>query len=364
MKPRVAIVCDWLIARGGAERVIGAIANVFPHAPIYTAIYDKKAFPEFWDREVITSFIQKMPFATKKHFMYLPMMPYAFEQFDLSKFDIVISSCHSCSKGIITKPKTLHICYCHSPMRYVWDNCHEYIDQYGIPGLLKGTAKRHLHELRMWDRLAADRVDSFIANSTHVQKRIQKYYRRDSNVIYPPVDIERFELAQKEGQYFLAVGRLTPYKRFDLLVETFNDMKLPLVVVGTGKEEKRLKKIGGRFVTFLGHIPDDELSEVYRKAMALVFPQTEDFGITPLESMACGRPVIAFAEGGALETVIPGKTGLFFQEQTVESLKKAILEFGALKWDKTAIREHAKSFSREIFEENIRKCVENRYAHL
>lgn len=341
--------------------MILAISDMFPHAPIYTSIYDKKYLPEFRNREVITSFIQKLPLSSKKHALYLPLMPYAFEQFDLSKFDIVISSCHSCAKGIITKPKTLHICYCHSPMRYVWDSCHEYIDQYGIPAPLKGMAKAKLHEMRMWDRLAAERVDAFIANSKHVQKRISKYYRKDSTVIYPPVDTQKFELSKREGQYFLAVGRLTTYKRFDLLVETFNDLKLPLIVVGTGKDEKKLRKMAGRFTTFLGNIPDDELNEVYQKAMALVFPQTEDLGITPLEAMSCGRPVIAFADGGALETVIPGKTGLFFQAQTRDSLKKSILEFGALKWDREEIRKHAQRFSREVFEHNLREFMEDRW---
>lgn len=361
LSPRIAIVCDWLVSRGGAERVISAISDMFPHAPIYTALCDARIFPEFNERKIITSFIQKLPFALKKHAFYLPMMPYAFEQFDLSKFDIVISSCHSCAKGIITKPRTLHVCYCHSPMRYVWDNCHEYFEQYGIPAPLQNRAKKMLHELRMWDWLAAQRVDAYIANSIHVQKRIRKYYRKESIVIYPPVESEKFKLSEKQGQYFLAVGRLTPYKRFDLLVETFNEMKLPLVIVGTGKEEKLLKKKAGRFITFLGAISDNELNEVYQKAIALIFPQTEDFGITPLEAMCCGKPVIAFGEGGSLETVATGKTGLFFSEQKTESLKKAILEFGAMKWDAAAIRRHAEQFDRKIFENKMKQYIEEKW---
>lgn len=363
MKPRVAIVCDWLTSRGGAERVIEAIAGMYPDAPIYTSIYNRRTLPEFADREIITSFIQRMPYAQTRHYIYLPLMPYAFEQFDLSEFDIVISSSHSCAKGIITKPQTLHVCYCHSPMRYAWDSCHSYFEQYGIPAPLKGRAKHILHELRMWDRLAAERVDFFIANSDHVKNRIHKYYRRTADVIYPPVETEKFKPAtgEQDGQYFLAVGRLTPYKRFDLLVDTFNNLKLPLIIVGKGKEEVALKKRASRFITFLGAISDEKLNELYQKATALIFPQVEDFGIIPLEAMSCGRPVIAYSEGGALETVIPGKNGLFFTEQKFESLKKTVLEFNALKWDKKVIREHAEKFSRSVFEKNLRNFVDEKW---
>ncbi|MEK7523687.1 MAG: glycosyltransferase [Patescibacteria group bacterium] len=363
MKPKVAIVCDWLVSRGGAERVILAMSNMFPQAPIYTTVYDGRNLPEFSEREVITSFIQKLPLALKKYPMYLPLMPYAFEQFDFSEFDIVISSCHSCSKGIITKPRTLHICYCHSPMRYAWDSCHQYFEQYGVPAPLQPSAKKMLHELRLWDRLAAERVDFYIANSNHVKQRITKYYRKDSEVIYPPVETEKFLGQQKnaEGQYYLAVGRLTPYKRFDLLVETFNDLKLPLVIVGTGKEEEKLKKRAGRFITFLGTVSDTQLQEIYSKAIALVFPQTEDFGITPLEAMSCGRPVIAFEDGGALETVVPGKTGLFFSEQNLESLKKTILEFTGMKWNYAQIRKHAEQFDRQVFERKLRQFIDEKW---
>lgn len=364
MNPKIAIVCDWLVSRGGAERVIKAISDMFPHAPIYTAIYNKKRLPEFADREIVTSFIQRLPLAQTKHYAYLPLMPYAFENFDLSKFDIVISSSHSCAKGIITKPQTLHICYCHSPMRYAWDNCHEYFEQFGVPSLLRNRAKKILHELRIWDRLAAERVDSFIANSEHVKKRIWKYYKKDSTVIYPPIETKTFNI--KHGalneRYFLAVGRLTPYKRFDLLIDVFNDLNLPLVIVGTGKDEKNLKKKAGRFITFLGTVPDDELADIYGRAKALVFPQSEDFGIIPLEAMACGKPVIAFGSGGALETIIPGETGLFFYEQTRESLKKTVLEFSAMKWDAEKIRGHCEKFDRAIFEKNLKNFMGERWA--
>lgn len=361
MKLRIAIVCDWLISRGGAERVILKISEMFPNAPIFTALFDAGRFPELSEREIHTSFIQRIPFALKHHWMMLPLMPYAFEQFDLSNFDIVISSSHSCAKGVITKPQTLHLCYCHSPMRYAWDSSHEYFEQYGIPWPFKDRAKKLLTNIRMWDKLAAERVDFFIANSEHVKKRIQKYYRKDAQVIYPPLETERWKFSDKEGQYYLAVGRLTPYKRFDLIINTFNNLKLPLLIIGTGKEEKVLKKRAGRFITFLGHIPDSELNEIYGKAIALIFPQTEDFGLIPLEAMACGRPVLAFGSGGALETVIPGKTGLFFMEQTENALQKAILEFGALKWDPVEIRAHAEKFNEKAFEETFRSFLEEKW---
>ncbi|MBI2453801.1 glycosyltransferase [Candidatus Peregrinibacteria bacterium] len=362
VKPKVAIVCDWLVARGGAERVIQGISEIFPEAPIYTSIFNAKKFPEFAEKKIITSFIQQLPAALTKHHLYLPLMPYAFEEFDLSEFDIVISSSHSCSKGIITKPKTLHICYCHSPMRYVWEDHTKYFQRFGVPLLLKLPAKNLLHRLRLWDRLAADRADAFIANSRHVQLRIEKYYRRDSTVIYPFVDTEKFTPGpEKPGQYFLAVGRLAAYKRFDLLVDVFRETGIPLIVVGTGKEEKKLMKKGGRFITFLGAVSDAELKNLYQNCKALVFPQTEDFGITPLEAMSCGKPVIAYSEGGCLETVIPGKTGLFFMEQTIPSLKKTLFEFQGMGWNAIQICEHARKFSKKAFQEQLRNFIDEKW---
>ncbi|MEK7529075.1 MAG: glycosyltransferase [Patescibacteria group bacterium] len=360
-KPRVALVADWLTNRGGAERVILALRDIFPHAPVYTSVYNPDRLPGFENCTVVTSFIQKLPFAKTKHFIYLPLMPYAFEQFDFSNFDIVISSAHSAAKGIITKPRTLHISYCHSPMRYCWDNSHEYVEQYGIPSLLRRPAERLLSRLRVWDRVAADRVDFFIANSKYIKKRIQKYYRRDSTVIYPPVDTSFFGGKPQTSEYYLAVGRLTPYKKFDLIIEVFNELKWPLVIVGDGKDMNSLKKKAGPTIRFLGNISDEELRDVYMKAKALVFPQVEDFGIAPVEAMSAGKPVIAYAEGGALETINPGLSGLFFEEQKPESLKKALLEFEAMRWTPSDVRKHAGQFDKKLFQEQILQFVEEKW---
>lgn len=361
MKPRVAIVCDWLLNRGGAERVIQKLHELFPQAEIFTALYNPEKLPGFEKTVVHTSFLQKIPYAKQKHYFLLPLMPYAFEQFDLSKFDIVISSCHSASKGIITKPRTLHICYCHSPMRYAWDNCHEYIEKYGLPFLAKERAKKLLHTIRMWDRLSADRVDFFLANSEHVRKRIQKYYRRDATVLYPPVETKHFEVAEKTGKYFLAVGRLTPYKRFDLLIQVFNKLRLPLRIVGAGREEKKLRKMAGGTIEFLSDVDDRTLRAIYQDARALLFPQTEDFGITPVEAMSCGRPVIAYAEGGALETIIPGETGIFFNEQRPEAIEKAIHNFQKHTWDPKKIRKAAERFDSDIFAKNLLNFISEKW---
>ncbi len=360
--PKVAIVCDWLTTWGGAERVIYAMSELFPDAPIYTSLYNKKVLPQFANREVHTSFIQKIPGALKRYPYMLPLMPYAFESFDLSDYDIVISSSHSCAKGIITQPSTLHICYCHSPTRYLWDAWHSYFTQYRIPFGLRSIAKRLLHRLRIWDRVAADRVDSYTTNSHYVQKRIAKYYKRDSHVIYPALHPSFEHLEPKpHGNYYLAVGRLTSYKRFDLIVETFNNLSLPLMIVGTGKDENRLKKMAGRFITFTGKISDAELKKMYQNAIALIFPQVEDFGITPLEAMAAGKPVIALGEGGALETVIDKKTGILFKEQNGKCLSEAVLESQRIKWDCHEIAKHAKSFSEMKFKKEFMDYVTDEY---
>ncbi len=270
---------------------------------------------------------------------------------------------HSASKGIVTKPRTMHICYCHSPMRYVWDNCHEYIEQYGLPKIFKGRAKKMLHNIRMWDRLAADRVDFFIANSEFVRKRIKKYYRTDAAVIHPPVDTRHFTPSEGPGKYFVAVGRLTAYKKFDLLISVFNKLRLPLRIIGKGREEQKLKEMAGSTIEFLHDVDDETLRGIYQEAKALVFPQVEDFGIAPVEAMSCGRPVIAYAEGGALETVIPGETGVFFEEQKEEALEKAVLNFQKHKWDPKRIRKAAEKFDTSAFQRKMTDFILEKWGY-
>lgn len=360
--PRIAIVCDWLTTWGGAERVVHSISEVFPDAPIYTSLYNEKILPQFKGRNIVTSYIQKIPGALKHYPFMLPFMPHAFESFDLSGFDIVISSSHSCAKGIITQPSTLHICYCHSPTRYLWDSWHSYFKQYRIPFGLRTIAKSLLHRLRIWDRVAADRVDHYLTNSVYVSGRIQKYYRQSADVIYPSLhpSFESIEL-KKESNYYLAVGRLTSYKRFDLIVDVFNELSLPLMIVGTGKDEAYLKKKAGRFITFTGKISDEELKYMYQHATALIFPQIEDFGITPLEAMSAGKPVIALGEGGVLETVIDKKTGIFFKEQTIQSLKQAVLDSQNISWNSEVIAQHARIFNEKRFKENLKNFIDKKW---
>lgn len=364
---KIALVCDWLTNAGGAERVIKVMHEIFPNAPIYTTLYDAKKMHGFENADIRTSYLQKIPFAKTHHQFFLPWMPEVFESMNLDSYDIVISSSHSCAKGIITKPTTLHICYCHSPMRYAWDNHHAYIKEYTMNWVMKKWGKNFMHKIRMWDRLAAERVDAYCANSHFIQKRIQKYYRKIADVIHPPVDMKKFNIEKGEKSYYLAIGRLTPYKKFDMIVEAFNALEKPLVIVGTGVEEARLKakarksSNGGKNITFVGHISEEDLPQVYANAKALIFPQIEDFGITPLESMASGRPVIAYKEGGALETIKEGVTGIFFNEQSAAGIVAAVHEFerNYRNFSPEKIREHAMKFSTETFKEKFVEYVED-----
>jgi len=357
---KIALVHDFLIQDGGAERVLRAFCNIWPDAPIFTIVHSKKNSPEpFKFKKINSSFLQKIPFGVRNYQWFLPIMPAAVERLDLSDFDVVLSSASAFSKGIITHPQTLHICYCHTPTRYLWSDTLKYIDELNYNSIIKKTVPLILPRLRVWDKLSADRVDLFIANSKTVSKRIKKYYGRESDIINPPVETDKFGISEKPGEYFLTGGRLVPYKRFDIAIKVFSRLGIPLKIFGTGPELKNLRNISRKNIEFLGQISDEEKTEVFKNAIAFINPQEEDFGITALESMASGRPVIALAKGGARETIIAGVTGEFFEEQTWESLAHAVLKFKSDTYSPARIREYALQFDTEIFKEKIKSFVEN-----
>jgi len=361
---KIALVHYWLTGMRGGEKVVQSICNLYPDMDIFTLVYDEAKIVESIKKHSInTSFIQKLPLGKKKYKIYLPFMPVAIEQFDLSGYDIVISSESGIAKGVLTKPETCHICYCHTPMRYLWNMYFEYLKNEKI-GFLKGSfIKIFFNYLRLWDVASAMRVNYFISNSNNVRKRILKYYNRDSEVIYPPVDVENFKLERKKQDYYLAVSQLVSYKRIDLAIEAFNRLKKELIIIGEGPEFRRLKKIAGANIKFLGWQSGEKLREYYANAKAFIFPGEEDFGITPVEAQASGTPVIGFGKGGLLETVIDKETGLFFYKQEIKDLIEAINSFESnkSKFDSDKIRKNSLKFSREIFESRLEKFIEEKY---
>lgn len=350
-KPRIAIVHYWIISWRGGEKVLEALAALFPDADIYTNVYDPAvvAASPLAQRDIRTTFIHRLPFAKRLYQKYLPLMPIALEQLDLSGYDLVISTESGPAKGVVLPPEVAHICYCHTPMRYVWDMYHDYLSNSGWFARL--MMRPMIHYLRLWDRLSADRVDHFIANSKFVSGRIRKYYRRDSDVLYPPIEINEFTQTSEHEGFYLLVGALVRYKKADLAVRAFNKLGLPLVVIGSGEMMDEIKAIAGPNVKVLGWQSRAAILDHYRRCKALLFPGVEDFGIVPLEAMATGKPVIAFAKGGALETVIDGVTGLHFHEQTEAGVIGAVnrLELGEVMFDTAVIRAHAARFDIEIF---------------
>lgn len=361
---RVALVHDHLIQQGGAERVLEALQAIYPDAPTFTLYYDAENLKaDFGHKEIRTSFIQKLPFAKRLFRWLLPLMPYATETYDLSDFDVVISSTSAFAKGVITSPSTVHICYCHTPTRYLWSDTASYVDELKASGIVKKILPFFLTHLRLWDKAAADRTDLFLANSKTVQNRIKKYYRRESTVMHPPVDTNKFTLSNEEKKYFLAGGRLVSYKRFDLIIQAFNKMNKPLKIFGTGPAETELRKIAGPTITFLGRVSDSERARLFANSLAFIHPQEEDFGLTAVESMATGRPVIAYKKGGALETVIDGETGIFFDRQTPEGLIAAVEAFVPERFDPSRIRTHAEQFSTEHFRKAISTFVKDAWEH-
>lgn len=379
-KPKIALVHDHLTQHGGAENVLLTLQDIWPDAPTYTLIYDsRQVHQKFKGKDIRTSFLQRMPGAKKHYQWYLPLMPVATESYDLRGFDIVISSASALAKGVITQPETLHICYCHTPTRYLWTDTHSYVSELRYPAIIKKILPRYLSRLRVWDRLAADRVDVFVANSRLVSKRIKKYYERDSKVIYPPVDIENMQpavpseritlgkpLAEDGAReefkgFFLIGGRLVYYKRFDIAVRAFNKLGMKLKVFGVGPELEGLKKIAKPNVEFLGRVTEKEKIRLYQTAAAFLHPHEEDFGITAVEAMSCGAPVVAYKAGGALETIQEGKTGLFFEHQDWETLADTILRGDFSNFNEQDIHEHAQKFATEVFKTNIRSYVEQQW---
>ncbi len=351
---RVALVHDWLSDWGGAEQVLLALHRIYPEAPIYTSVYNPDHLPiEFQTMDIRTTFMQKIPGAARRHRLLLPLMPLAFEMLDLRAFDLVISSSHACAKGVLTGPDTLHLSYIHTPLRYAWDLLHDYQEQEQIRGPKRMLMHSILHYLRLWDQVNTQRIDSLACNSQFIARRIQKYYRRGSEVIYPPVSIPEQAPQRDPQDYFLTVGRFVSHKRMDLVVDTFNANGLPLKMAGTGPELNALKRRACANIQFLGPVSDSELKSLYLEARALIFPSFEDFGIVPVEAQSHGCPVIAFARGGARESVLDQKTGLLFSEQTVASLQVAIGQFEHLAFEpillyQNALRFHATRFTREI----------------
>ncbi|MDD5341404.1 MAG: glycosyltransferase [Patescibacteria group bacterium] len=359
---KVALLHDYLNQAGGAERVLLALTELFPEAPIYTLIYDKKRLAGFEDKKINTSFLQKLPFAASKIKYYLPIMPVAVEQMNLGGYDLVISSTSALIKGVVTPPNTLHICYCHTPTRYLWSDTHSYPKDIKVGSVIKNILPFMLTSLRQWDHQAAQRVDHFIANSNFIAKRIKNYYHRDSEVIYPPVDTQNFYISNQIGNYYLLISRLRPYKKVDMAISAFNKLGLPLKIIGTGEEEERLKKMAKSNIEFLGSVSEEEKRKYLSNCLALLHPQEEDFGLTVIEAMASGRPVIAYASGGATETIIDGQTGKLFDEQSWEALIDTIIKFKPQNYDPKIIKAHAEKFNTQNFYEKMRNFINNSYA--
>lgn len=358
----IALVHDWLTGMRGGEKVLEVMCELFPQADVFTLVHNPGSVSDIIERRHIrTSFIDRLPFKANRYRHFLPLFPRAIESFDFSGYDLILSSSHAVAKGARPAPGSLHVCYCHTPMRYVWEMYDEYFGP-GRAGMLTRGAMRFVApRLRAWDVRSASRVNAFIANSHNVAGRIRDYYRRPADVIHPPVNVSQFSVSAKDDGYDLIVSALVPYKRIDLAIEAFNRSGERLLIVGTGPESARLRAAARPNIEFLGWQPDDELAKLYAGCRALVFPGIEDFGIVPLEAMASGKPVVAFGRGGALETVVDGgdrPTGVFFDEQTPESLATALARLRRLELDPQSIRQHAEQFDRSIFKERYRRYVD------
>jgi len=361
---KIALVHHWLVGMRGGEKIAESLCNIFPNIDIFTLVYDKNKVSSIINsKKIQTSFIQKLPLSRRKHQLYLPFMPVAVEQFDLSGYDIVISIESGIAKGVLTKPETCHICYCNTPMRYLWNMYFDYLNNEKMGFLKKSFIRYYFNYLRVWDLASSFRVDYFISNSENVKKRVQKYYRRDSEVIYPPVNLDRFTCCEKKKDYYLAVSQLVSYKRIDIAVDAFNRLDRELVIIGDGPERKRLEKKAGSNIKFIGWQDDTVLEKYYSEAKAFIFPGEEDFGITPVEAQASGTPVIGYGRGGLLETVDEGNTGLFFDKQDADSLMDAVKRFekGDHSITSENTRENSRRFDVSIFEKKIKSFIMEKY---
>jgi len=361
---KVAIIHDWIPVIGGAERVLEQLLEIYPQADVYT-LFDfvtRDQAPFLADRQVTTSFLQKFPKVDKYYRNLLPLFPFAIEQFDLRKYELIVSSSSAVAKGVITSPDQLHVCYCHSPMRYAWDLQEHYLKHTGLSTGLRSTfIRRVLYKLRIWDVVSSNRVDTFIANSAYIAERIRKTYRRTSKVINPPININRFQLESEKEEFYLAASRQVPYMRIDPIVGAFKHQpNKQLVVIGDGPEHKKIQALAGPNVKILGYQPDAVMVDYLRRAKAFIFAAQEDFGILPVEAQACGTPVIAFGKGGARETVLDKRTGLLFDQQTVPSLLDAIDRFERLQehFNSKDIRRHAASFSDHRFRTEVETFID------
>lgn len=374
-KLRVAIVHYWFVSYRGGERTVEAMTRIFPNADIFSLLVDpEKLSPTLRNRSIRTSFLQKLPGSKRWHRHLLPLYPLALEQFDLRDYDLVISSESGPAKGVITGSRTCHVCYCHSPMRYLWDFYHGYRNGNGMGALARPVFSLACHYMRMWDAASAQRVDHFAANSRNVAARVRKHYRRESTIIHPPVNVRAGYLANRLDDYYLCVAQLVDYKRVDLAIAACNKLKRPLHIVGEGEEYQRLSKLAGPTIKFCGTLSDEDIREQYAHCRALLFPGEEDFGLVPVEAMSCGRPVIAYDRGGATETVngsypqytgsVTSSTGMFFSEQTPESLMEAVLAFERVESDFAPflIRQSAQRFDESHFRERFANFLVHKLA--
>lgn len=362
-----ALIHDWFSTYAGAEKCVESFTDIWDDFEIYSLI----DFLSDADRNKIlkgkrahTSFIQKLPFAKDKYRNYLPLFPLAIEQFDLSGYDVVLSSSHAVAKGVLTHSNQLHIAYVHTPIRYAWDLYHQYLRESGLDRGLKGMlAKYFLHKIRLWDASTANRVDHYVANSRYIARRIKKTYGKPSDVIYPPVDVDKFTLREAKEEFYLTASRMVPYKKIDLIVEAFSQTDKKLLVIGDGPDMAKIKSKAGKNIELLGFADDETMADLMGRAKAFVFAAEEDFGITPVEAQACGTPVICFGRGGARETVLDGESGLYFMEQNTKELLAAVAKFEQNydKFEPAKIRENSLKFSRARFEAEIKSYVEKKY---